>query len=182
MYSYTHTHILHLFVKQACTASCRVMSCGMLCFQAQTLLWEDEDGDGEIGVWTSGPKKTTSDFKVIDPPWSMATGSSFKVVWCMMCGSQIDFISMNVSDSAVCLNFWNDTTRILIVWCLVLWQRFRKSGFKIHDFWELFCEETICIFISFHYISPYLLLTHEICSTAKGLTCNTSHGICGIWA
>lgn len=100
MYSYIHTHIFYLVVKKTCTASCRVMR---KCFawKAQTLLWEDENGDGEIGVWTSEPKKTTSDFTAIDPSWLMASGSSFKVVWCMMCGSQIDFISMNVSDSAV---------------------------------------------------------------------------------
>ena len=100
----------------------------------------------------------TSDFTAIDPSWWMASGSSFKVVWCMMCGSQIDFISMNVSDSAVYPQILGKTP-----------PEFWLFGASFYDKDPVEADSRFMIFYSsllwrddlyFHYISLHFQLQH----------------------
>lgn len=70
-------------------------------------------------------------------------------------------------------NFCNDTTRILIVWCLVLWQRSSRSRFRIHDF--LFVSFVKRRFVFSLHFTTFLTATRLVAFVAFGLSGLTEH-------
>lgn len=118
--------------------------------------------------WDLGTEE--NNFRFHRDGWHQAAASRWFDVWCVEAKS----ISFQWTfQTVLCTLQFLDTTRILIVWCLVLWQRSSRSRFNIHDFLFVSFAKRRFVF-SFHFttfLHIYLLqtLTYQICAS-KGLT------------
>ena len=160
-------------------APLRVMSCG------NALLWGT---DFTLRRWRRRRRNWSLDlgseennFRFHRDWWHQAAASRWFDVWCVEAKS----ISFQWTFQTVLRTLqFLDTTRILIVWCLVLWQRSSRSRFKIHDF--LFASFAKRRFLfSFHFTSLHFKLFTSYISNLLNIKrsyCLTYRGICGIWA